>query len=371
MRRVVIISAVALLAIGLSAAAVAVDRDDSPPTGAASTRRRTAHAPTTTSAPTTTTTRPRRGSGQPITFAFGGDVHFEGSLRAKLAANPGGMFAPIAPELSAADVAMVNLEAAITERGAPDPKAYNFRAPARALDALRVAGIDVVTEANNHGRDYGPVGLLDTLAAKAASGFPIVGIGANATEAYAPWRAVLRGQRIAVLGASDVIDDALLARWIATDSQPGIASAKPTQQVRLLDAVRAARADADTVVVYLHWGAEGTSCPTGRQKELTRALVDAGADIVVGSHTHRVMTAGRLGTAFVDYGLGNFAFYNEAGPSGITGVLSVTATGRDVDAYSWKPARIQGGIPHLLSGAPAAADVQAFDARRACTDLTP
>ena len=83
-------------------------------------------------------------------------------------------------------------------------------------------------------------------------------------------------------------------------------------------------------------------------------LVDAGADIVVGSHTHRVMTAGRLGPALVDYGLGNFVFYNESGASGVTGVLTVTATGRDVDAYTWKPARIRGGIPQLLTGDAAA-----------------
>ncbi|MGZ7000324.1 MAG: CapA family protein [Acidimicrobiia bacterium] len=320
---------------------------------------------------TTTTTRPRRGSGQPVTFAFGGDVHFEGGLRSKLDANPAGMFSPIAPELSAADVAVVNLETAVTERGNPVAKNYTFRAPARAFEALRTAGIDVVTMANNHGVDYGPIGLQDTLAAKAATPLGVVGVGANATEAYAPWKTIVRGQRISVIGASDVIDDALITSWTATDTQGGIASAKGAQQQRLLDSVRAARADADTLVVYLHWGEEGAQCPTPRQEELARAVVDAGADIVVGSHAHRVMSAGRLGSALVDYGLGNFAFYNESGLSGVTGVLGVTATGRDIDGYVWKPARIQGNIPHLLTGAAAAADVAAFSSRRACTNLSP
>ena len=73
----------------------------------------------------------------------------------------------------------------------------------------------------------------------------------------------------------------------------------------------------------------------------------------------------------MDYGLGNFVFYNESGASGITGVLTVTATGRDVDAYAWKPARIQGGIPHLLTGDAAAPDIAAFNAHRSCTDLLP
>ncbi len=332
--------------------------------------------PAGTSAPpasreATTTTRPRRGDGQPVTFAFGGDVHFEGGIRSKLDSDPAGMFAPIAPELSQADVAMVNLETAITERGSPVPKSYNFRAPARALEALRVAGVDVVTMANNHGVDYGSVGLADTLAAKAATPLGVLGIGANATEAYAPWKKDVKGQRIAVIAASDVIDDALIPSWTATDTQGGIASAKAVNQLRLIDSVRAARPDADTLVVYLHWGEEGSSCPTPRQRDLAHAVVDAGADIVVGSHTHRVVTAGRMGSALVDYGLGNFVFYNESGPSGVTGVLSVTATGRDIDAYAWKPARIQGGIPHLLTGDAAAQDIAAFNDRRSCTDLTP
>jgi poly-gamma-glutamate capsule biosynthesis protein CapA/YwtB (metallophosphatase superfamily) len=306
-----------------------------------------------------------------VTFAFGGDVHFEGGIRSKLDSDPAGMFSPIAPELSQADIAMVNLETAITEGGSPVPKSYNFRAPARAFEALRVAGVDVLTMANNHGVDYSPGGLADTLAAKAGTPLGVVGIGANATEAYAPWKKDVKGQRIAVIGASDVIDDFLIASWTATDTQGGIASAKDVNQQRLVERVRAARPDADTLVVYVHWGVEGASCPTQRQRDLAHALVDAGADIVVGSHSHRVMTAGRLGPALVDYGLGNFVFYNESGASGITGVLTVTATGRDVDAYAWKPARIQGGIPHLLTGDAAAQDIAAFNAHRSCTDLAP
>lgn len=362
------IACLVVLAIVLGAIAVAatVSSDDSE--SARETPRVTASPP---SRATTTTTRSRRGSGQPVTFAFGGDVHFEAGLRSKLDANPAGMFAPIAPELSTADVTVVNLETAITERGSPEPKQYNFRAPARAFDALHAAGVDVVTMANNHGVDYGPLGLQDTLAAKAAAPVGVVGVGANATEAYAPWTVEVRGQRIAVIGASDVIDNALIPGWTATDAQGGIASAKGADQTRLLDTVRATRVGADTVVVYLHWGEEGASCPTSRQEELAQALVDAGADIVVGTHAHRVESAGRLGRALVDYGLGNFAFYNESGASGITGVLSVTATGRDVDGYTWKPARIRGGIPQLLTGDAAAPDVAAFDARRGCTNLTP
>jgi poly-gamma-glutamate synthesis protein (capsule biosynthesis protein) len=302
---------------------------------------------------------------------FAGDTHFEGGLRTALDHNQNGMFAPIAPTLGSADLAMVNLETAIATGGTPDPKAFNFRAPPSAFEALRVAGIDAVTMANNHGRDYGPAGLAETLAAKAQTPMPVLGVGANAEEAYRPWRTQVKGQQIAVFAATDVLDEWLITPWTATDTQGGLASTKGASVDRLVRGIRDARADADTIIVFLHWGVEGATCPSARQEELAQQLIDAGGDIIVGSHSHRVMTGGRHGTAFVDYGLGNFAFYNESGASGVSGVLKLTVTGRDVDAYEWIPARIQGGVPHPITGSAADADRAAFTARQSCAGLTP
>jgi Bacterial capsule synthesis protein PGA_cap len=328
-------------------------------------------ATTTTTLPpsTTTTTIGRRGSGQPVTFAFAGDIHFEGVLRNKLAANPAAVLAPIAPVLAFADLTVANLETAITERGTPAPKEFTFRAPASALTALASGGIDVASMANNHGLDYGPEGLEDSLAAEAANGFPIVGIGHNATEAYAPYSTVIKGQRISVIGATQVLDDNLVTAWTATDSQAGLASAKVVE--RLVTAVQAARATSDTLIVFVHWGVEAQTCPSPTQQQLARTLVDAGADIVVGGHAHRLQGGGRLDAAFVGYGLGNFAFYAQGGPGANTGVLLVTATGRDIDSYQFKPAVIQGGVPRPLEGEAAANAVNAWNDLRACTGLAP
>ena len=166
-----------------------------------------------------------KGNGEQVTFLFAGDTQFEGSAANRLAADPSTVLAPMAPVMAQADITMVNLETSITTRGSPEPKAFTFRAPASAFTALAAAGVDVVTMANNHGRDFGAEGLGDTLAAIKASGFPTVGIGENAAAAYAPYRVTVRGQRIAIFGASRVIDSALLGSWTATDTQPGIASA--------------------------------------------------------------------------------------------------------------------------------------------------
>ena len=326
-----------------------------------------ASSSTTASTSTTTTTvRPVRGS---VTLAFGGDVHFEGVLRAKLAADPDHVLDAIAPVLRAADIAMVNLETAITERGVPQPKQYTFRAPPSALQALHAAGVDVATMANNHGVDFGAVGLADSLAAIHTSGFPVVGIGADAAHAYAPHRVTVHGQRIAIIGATQVIDGALIPTWTATATNGGVASAKNVE--RLVAAVRAVRSVSDTVVVYLHWGIEGSTCPSSNQRLLAHVLVLAGADVVVGSHAHRLLGAGHLGRAFVDYGLGNFAFYTSGGSGAQTGVLTVTVTGRHVDGYAWSPAVIDGGTPRPLVSSDAAAATANWVARRACTDLVP
>jgi poly-gamma-glutamate capsule biosynthesis protein CapA/YwtB (metallophosphatase superfamily) len=264
---------------------------------------------------------------------------------------------------------MVNLETAITERGSPQPKEYMFRAPPSALEALRAGGVDVATMANNHGVDFGASGLEDSLHAIRESGFPVVGIGVDAAHAYAPYRVTVHGERIAIIGATQVIDSGLISTWTATATNGGLASAKAVDQ--LIAAVRTARRTSDTVVVYLHWGVEKTTCPSAEQQQLARLLVLAGADVIVGSHAHRLLGAGRLGRAFVDYGLGNFAFYTPSGPGTQTGVLTVTVTGRRINRYGWTPAEINDGTPHPLTGNEATAATADWYALRDCTELVP
>jgi poly-gamma-glutamate synthesis protein (capsule biosynthesis protein) len=358
---------VACLALAL--AACSSGGSGSSAKGSSPSRRTKSVSRSTTTAAPTTTTRGRRGSGQPVTLAFGGDVHFEGANGVRLRANPASVITAIAPNLRAADLAMVNVESAIAVGGTPENKQYTFRAPPSALDALRDAGIDVATEANNHGRDYGAEGLQESLAARDAKQFPVVGIGHNATEAYSPYQVTINGQRLAIFGATQVLDNELATAWTATDTQAGLASAKDVP--RLVAAIQAVRPNVDTVVVYLHWGTENVGCPTADQQALAHSLVAAGADVIVGAHAHRLLGAGKLDGAFVDYGLGNFAFYTPGGIGAITGVLNLTVTGRDVDQYSWTPAVISNGQPVPTTGAAATQAVAAWNNLRGCTGLTP
>jgi poly-gamma-glutamate capsule biosynthesis protein CapA/YwtB (metallophosphatase superfamily) len=315
------------------------------------------------------TQRSPLGSGRPVTFAFGGDIHFEGVLSSKLAESPSTVLSPIAPTLGKADIAVANLETAVTDAGFAASKQFVFRTPASAFAALRGGSLDVVSMANNHGMDYGEQGLRDSLAAARRYRFPVIGIGLDGKRAYAPFRRTIRGQRIAVLAATQVLDDHLISSWTAGPGKPGLASAKDVP--RLVQEVRRARRTSDTVVVYLHWGVELVGCPTDDQRSLARALVRAGADVVVGGHAHRLLGGGRMNGAFVDYGLGNFVWYGTSELSTQTGVLFVTATGRRIDAYRWEPARIVDGVPRPLTGAERRSETAGWRSLRGCTGLRP
>jgi len=304
-----------------------------------------------------------------VVLAFGGDVHFEGHLGTRLAADPETALAPLAPLLAGADVVMVNLETAVGVSGTPEKKQYVFRAPPAAFRALRAAHVDVVTMANNHGMDYGATTLEESLRAAEAESVVVVGAGRNAHAAYSPFLVERNGERIAILGATQVLDGELEQSWTATDAKSGLASAKHDALRLLLAAVRSAHAHTDIVVVYLHWGRELVACPTADQRGLMRALVAAGADVIVGSHAHLLLGRGYFGRAFVDYGLGNFAFYAGSFVTRRTGVLLVTVRGRDVVSTAWRPAMIYAGVPSAVPDAELAAAEDAADRLRACTDL--
>ncbi len=218
--------------------------------------------PASTSGPVPATGEPSGQASEPsddpspadgtLTLAFAGDIHFSGRLEPVLG-HPDDLVAALRPVLAGADIAVVNLESAITTRGTPEPKQFHFRTPPEALRVLADSGVDVASMANNHGVDYGRQGLDDTLEARRNSPLPVVGIGENAEQAYAPAVVDVRGTSVAVLAASQIPDRTADA-WSADDDSAGIATALTPG--RLVDAVTAARADNDVVVVFMHWGTD-------------------------------------------------------------------------------------------------------------------
>ena len=299
-----------------------------------------------------------------VTLAFAGDVHFAGRT-ARLLSDPATAFGPVAGVLRAADFAAVNLETSVTSRGLPQPKTYHFRTVPSAFTALRDAGVDLVTMANNHVLDYGPVGLADTLAAARAARFPYVGIGTDAAAAWAPYVTTIKGTKIAVVGVSQVAE--LASSWVATDSRPGEANA--IDLARTLASVRAARRLAPTVIVFMHWGTEGQACPDPNQLSLARKLAAAGASIIVGAHAHMLQGSGWLGHTFVAYGMGNFLWW-ESSYSTATGVLELTIHPHAPLTARFIPAVVSStGQPVVERGSTASRAVAHYDSLRACAEL--
>jgi poly-gamma-glutamate synthesis protein (capsule biosynthesis protein) len=314
-----------------------------------------------------------KGNGEPVTFAFGGDVHFPAgtNLGNRLAADPATALGPTVPRLlSGADLSMVNLESALTNGTCPQaqPKQYVFYTAATAISALRAAGVTLITNANNHGEDCGAAGLQMALETRGASGYPILGIGQNREQAFTPYETTIKGERIGIIGATQVIDSDLQALWTATATQAGLASAYDVGA--LISEVEALRPTVDTLIIYLHWGTELQGCPNPLQEPLATLLVKAGADIVIGTHAHVLLGGGYLGSAYVDYGLGNFAFYDNAPPENASGSLVITATGRHINGVTWRPAVIVNDLPQPLSGAAAVKAMTGWNDTRSCTDVT-
>jgi Bacterial capsule synthesis protein PGA_cap len=323
-------------------------------------------------APTATATpepepepRPQRPS--VFTLGFAGDVHFEAHVAQWLqrsdARRPLG---PVTQLLRAPDLMMLNLETAIATGGQPERKQYTFRTSPAALDVLDAAGVDVLTMANNHGADYGLLGLRQTIAAITDGPLPVVGIGEDADAAFAPFRTTVEGTGVSVFGVS-TRPEHTARNFSATDATPGIAVAIEPNR-RLLSGVRQADEAGDLVVVYLHWGQQRRPCPDPRQQRIARALSEAGADVIVGSHAHVLQGAGWLGSTYVSYGLADFIWYHNYRPD--TGVLTLKVRNGEVVRDQFQPTLIQPtGVSIPERGAARDDAVRRWEQLRSCSGL--
>jgi poly-gamma-glutamate capsule biosynthesis protein CapA/YwtB (metallophosphatase superfamily) len=197
----------------------------------------------------------------------------------------------------------------------------------------------------------------------------VVGVGRDRDDALSPAVLTAEGLRVAFLGATQV-PDWTLATWPAGPGRAGVAAA--ADPARLVQAVREARRRADVVVVYLHWGTDYTDCPNPLQRRTAAALAEAGADVVVGTHAHRVQGAGWLGATYVDYGLGNFVWWRRNSEADSrSGVLTLTLDGRRVVQERWTPMRVSAdGIPRVPEDAERSTLGRQWVEARGCTGLT-
>ena len=262
-------------------------------------------------------------------------------------------FARVKHIFDAADYTIANLESSLGDVGAPADKRYTFQSPPEAAQSLALAGVDLVSLANNHALDYGPEALLQGIDLLSAAGVAAVGGGANDATAHAPHVADIGGLRVGFLGYVHVPVEAVTnfdtQTWTATADAPGLAWADPA---RITADVAALHPEVDLIVVILHSGYEYIEEPSEPQVAAARAAVDAGADLVVGHHAHILQGIHSYRDGVIAYGLGNFVF-NITGPPE-TAILNVWLDQNGVRQLELIPAIIQQyGQPRLADFAEA------------------
>lgn len=303
-----------VVSVALAVAACGGDAAPSPAASATAVASATAPATVSPSPPVPSPTAlpgmplPPAATGPSLTISAVGDISLAREVVDRMAADgPGYPYALIAPLLTG-DIVVANLEGALTDRGEPWPKGYNFRTPPRFASGLRDAGFDVVSLANNHTLDFGALGLLDTVDALRLVGVRPVGAGADAAAAYAPAIVEADGLRVAFLGYVATPDEGggfSIREWIAGVGVPGVAFAGEDE---IAAGVADARAQADFVVVMVHAGTEYVNVPHTTQHRLAGAVLAAGADAYIGAHAHVVQPVEQRGSQLIAWGLGNFIF---------------------------------------------------------------
>jgi poly-gamma-glutamate synthesis protein (capsule biosynthesis protein) len=221
-------------------------------------------------------------------------------------------FARIAELIASADVAVANLDIPLSEQGVPKEKLLTIRAsPQLATDIAR-QGWDVISLANNHSTDYGEVALLDTVEALTGAGIRVVGAGRDLAAATKPAVLEVKGWHVGFVGWTCLLPTGAAA----SAERPGLAplhvhtayevnpyllmeepATPPTVRSWVNEAelamataqVVSLREHVDFLAVLVHWGGGLSDEIAEYQPTLGRAFVDAGADVVIGSHQHRVL----------------------------------------------------------------------------------
>lgn len=258
------------------------------------------------------------------TLVFGGDI-------APIRAVTADMFGDLTWTIADADLAVANLEIALTDRGERTRgKHIAERGPPQAIEALVQAGFDAVNIANNHVLDYGTDALRDTLDRLGAARLPCFGAGRNAGEAAAPIVLERGGLRIGLLGYTSTLPQGFAATADGPgvnplraltfyrptrnpEEYPGSAMAIETRPVaedlaRMVSDIRHLKERADVVLVYQHWGASMTEQVLEFQRAIGHAAIDAGAAGVFGGHQHVISAIEFYNGRPIVHGMGNLLF---------------------------------------------------------------
>lgn len=283
-----------------------------------------------------------------IHLGFAGDICLDDSCAVmRHCKEQGGLSKVISRQLitkmNGYDTMILNNEFSISKKGSPMAgKAYTFRSKPANVKYLKKLGVDVAGLANNHIYDYGKDAFLDTLYYLKKAGIQTMGAGKNKKEAQKPVYLHQKGKTIALVAATRAEKYVLTPE--ATRTSPGVfRTYEDTQYVKV---IKKAKKKADYVITYVHWGTEYSTQLEDAQINQAKDYINAGADVVVGAHTHCMQGIGFYKKKPIFYSLGNF-WFNEK--TLYTTVLEVNITSKGKITTKMVPCLQQGKETRLLT----------------------
>jgi poly-gamma-glutamate synthesis protein (capsule biosynthesis protein) len=261
-------------------------------------------------------TRPLHLSAEEIVITAVGDIMLAGrwtpALRQKGYDYP---FDGVRKELTSSDINFANLESPIAEGGEEyTGKKFRFRAEPQVANALRNAGFNLVSLANNHSMDFGGEALLETLHHLSDNGIAWIGAGKNLYESHKMAIYTIKGKKIAFLAYSLTQP----VEFFAGKNRPGTA---PGYEKLVTADITNARNQADYVIVSFHWGKEANSTVQEYQRTAAHKAVDAGADIIIGHHPHILQGVERYKKGIIFFSLGNFTFASKSKTADVSAMI--------------------------------------------------
>ncbi len=236
----------------------------------------------------------------------------EGSFESKveeLGGDYGYFFRNVADIFASDDLTVVNFEGTLSNRGERQEKTFAFRGDPEYVNILTSSSVEAASLANNHSGDYGEVSLTDTASALTNAGI----FAFNGMSIASP---MINGVKIALVG---------------------INALNPDDAAQMEECIRRAKINgAQIVILYIHWGIEKDTEPGADQTEMAHAAIDAGADLVLGSHPHVLQGVEKYNGRYIVYSLGNFCFGGNTNPADkdtviVRAVISTDEKGAYID----------------------------------------
>lgn len=207
-------------------------------------------------------------------------------------------------QLQSADITVVNEEFPFGTTGTKaEDKQFTFRVNPSYITVLQEMGVDAVTLANNHVLDFGEEALLETMETLDSAGILYAGAGDSVERAKQVQKMEVNGKTYGMLAASRVIP---VTSWNVENHTPGVFCTYDA--TALVKEIQQAKKKCDYLAVYVHWGVERNNQPEDYQRNLAKQYIDAGADVVIGSHPHVLQGIEFYQGKPIFYSLGNFIF---------------------------------------------------------------